>query len=563
MNNNTAITPKTIGSKKFHIPLYQRPYAWEEAQVEQLLGDLHSAFESNKGADYHIGILSVAPMSDDNERYDLIDGQQRITTLLLIGKAAKQSYLKKEWDTFLDKRLHLYGRKGDQAFLERLDQTECNPRMVAAFRFAEKYLKKTVKQEEFVRYIYEHAAFFLAEVPDGYSLMDKNLQFVRMNNRGRQLEKHEILKVQLLSQIADGTVRSKAFNVWNDMVDCLTGMTEQAGGEKTDKTLATILELPAEGEDVNGGETLYIAIVTVPEFLLIALSRMAKEIECFNTDRLLETFSVLKDDANIQRFIVMLERQTARLKSFFVFLSKADKYDLGAIKDGEKSNFHFEADGEDKARLIAVQSFLHVSTEAHHWLPPTFDWLESQGEKVSVRDFVLQLEAIDNSLIRNGKRNLSSIEKLKEMTYGTISHYWFYRIDYELWKRYNGEEGLKDGVWEPLRQSAEGKAVAGRLIGNFRFRKCGSIEHIKPQHAMEAMHAEPADDSFGNLALISGSRNSKFSNNTPEGKKSIILQSYTESLKMVHFLWCNSNAQTHGECMYNIIFHAINGAGVR
>jgi uncharacterized protein with ParB-like and HNH nuclease domain len=88
--NTIAYTPKTINGIKFRIPLYQRPYAWEPVQVEQLLKDLETHLgkcqSKKENEKYYIGILNIGKTESDNNLYDLIDGQQRITTLTLVGK---------------------------------------------------------------------------------------------------------------------------------------------------------------------------------------------------------------------------------------------------------------------------------------------------------------------------------------------------------------------------------------------------------------------------------------------------------------------------------------------
>lgn len=551
--NNTAFTPSTIGSRTFRIPLYQRPYAWEESQVRQLLDDLHETFIDTPDAHYYIGILSVAETSDDKARVDLIDGQQRITTLMLIGKAARGLW--SGWEAFLDAdRLDLYGRKGDRDYLHGDIETECNPRMLATVRVARNFFE-TNATPSFAQYIYEHAAFFLAEVPSGYSLMDKNQQFVRMNNRGKQLEKHEILEVQLLSTIVDPAERTKAFNGWNYMAGCLA----ELGIDQNDKTqlLASILESSGDQAEPHGGETFETSIVTIPEFLLIALARYrGKDDVSFNTDKLLETFTVLKGDANaIGAFMDVLNKQVALLRAFFIFLSKGCGYVLGKTEKDEESSFDFEDGSNGKKRLIAVQSFLHVSTVPHHWLIPAFNWcLQFLNKKIGAEQFVQKLEEIDNDLIRDGVRELSSINELKDLNYGNVTHYWYYRLDYELWNRFEGPP-MPDDIWSKLRHDKETNEVVRKLIRDFRFRSGGSVEHINPQHPIEGNKSgEKPDHSFGNLALISSSRNAKFNNNPPEGKKDIILRScYAESLKMLHFLWCNPDASREGEIMFNIL----------
>jgi len=554
-----ALSPAKVASEatKFRIPLYQRPYAWEEAQVTQLLSDLHEAFSEDRESDYHIGILSVAPTSDDSARFDLIDGQQRITSLMLIGKAAKSHF--DGWGQFIESdRLDLYGREEDKNFLKGQASAECNRRMVDAVRCAKEFFDKKIDAQNarsaFAEYIYHHAAFFLSQVPSTYSLLDKNQQFVRMNNRGKQLEKHEILKVQLLAKIGDGTNRTNAFEIWNDMVSCLTGIADIH--QDATKSLRDILASKEAGSEPEGKEDLYTSMLTIPEFLLFALVRYLKPESkegFFNTDKLLETFSVLKEEERIVAFTEVLKHQVKMFRSFFIFLSKQEKYEFGRERDTEEDDFDFKTNPSGKKRLIAVQSFLHVSTEPHHWMIPAFNWCESQTRPVRSEDFIRKLEAIDDSLTRDKKRNVSSVSDANNMAYGSISHYWFYRLDYELWKRF--QPGTHpDPIWSNFPKEKQ----ISDLVENFRFRRCGSVEHIVPQTPMDGSTNQPPDHSFGNLALISSSRNSKFSNLPPDGKKDIILQSpqpYTESLKMLHFLWCypKPDPKNHGEAMFGIL----------
>lgn len=66
-----------------HIPEYQRPYCWDRKNVEQLLTDINKARVNGK-KDYLIGTVILHQKGDV---LDIVDGQQRITTLFLIGKA--------------------------------------------------------------------------------------------------------------------------------------------------------------------------------------------------------------------------------------------------------------------------------------------------------------------------------------------------------------------------------------------------------------------------------------------------------------------------------------------
>lgn len=67
---------------RYEIPAYQRPYSWEKGNVEQLLDDVWEAFSAND-EEYFIGSL-ITIEREKGRLYDVVDGQQRLTTLNLI-----------------------------------------------------------------------------------------------------------------------------------------------------------------------------------------------------------------------------------------------------------------------------------------------------------------------------------------------------------------------------------------------------------------------------------------------------------------------------------------------
>ncbi|MCP3749269.1 DUF262 domain-containing protein [Pseudomonas sp. SBB6] len=66
----------------YEIPPYQRPYSWKSENVRQLLEDVWEAYE-NSDEEYFIGSLITIEI-EKGKRYDVVDGQQRLTTLNLI-----------------------------------------------------------------------------------------------------------------------------------------------------------------------------------------------------------------------------------------------------------------------------------------------------------------------------------------------------------------------------------------------------------------------------------------------------------------------------------------------
>ena len=82
-----STTQKTIeelltGNWQYQIPDFHRPYVWEEQQAIALVNDLLDAWRTNDG-DYFLGsIVLVDHPGGDN--VDVIDGQQRLTTLCIL-----------------------------------------------------------------------------------------------------------------------------------------------------------------------------------------------------------------------------------------------------------------------------------------------------------------------------------------------------------------------------------------------------------------------------------------------------------------------------------------------
>ncbi len=75
-----------LKSYKLAVPLYQREYAWQKAQVERLYGDLSYA---KRQGEYFLGTIVTIPVRDVLE---VVDGQQRLTTTALL-LAAMRDYL--------------------------------------------------------------------------------------------------------------------------------------------------------------------------------------------------------------------------------------------------------------------------------------------------------------------------------------------------------------------------------------------------------------------------------------------------------------------------------------
>lgn len=94
MRNDIQPALQTIKSyfekSEFYIPTYQRPYAWQVAQCEQLIEDINlhmENFDENSQDNYFFGAVLIAQESGEEHEVTLIDGQQRTTTFMLLLKA--------------------------------------------------------------------------------------------------------------------------------------------------------------------------------------------------------------------------------------------------------------------------------------------------------------------------------------------------------------------------------------------------------------------------------------------------------------------------------------------
>ncbi|HOK85747.1 DUF262 domain-containing protein [Tenuifilum sp.] len=85
----SCLTEKTIGEileNKFFIPSYQRGYRWTERQVEDLLNDVWDFITKTGKKDNEWYCLQPVVVKKTNNHYEVLDGQQRLTTIFLILK---------------------------------------------------------------------------------------------------------------------------------------------------------------------------------------------------------------------------------------------------------------------------------------------------------------------------------------------------------------------------------------------------------------------------------------------------------------------------------------------
>ena len=101
----------------FYVPSYQRGYRWGEQEVRQLLDDL----QESCGATYYLQPVVVKGRDDGS--WELVDGQQRLTTLYLIFRYLKSTHLP---SAAINYSLTYETREGSKAYLDRLDEDDAH-----------------------------------------------------------------------------------------------------------------------------------------------------------------------------------------------------------------------------------------------------------------------------------------------------------------------------------------------------------------------------------------------------------------------------------------------------
>ena len=197
-------------TKTYLIPVYQRNYAWEEDEITALIKDVYDAYLKSPDSPYYIGTLVTYKRGDSE--YEVIDGQQRLTTIYIILKAMKVKDIRNN--------LSYRARKASASTIQRLDSypdlgDEVDGAIRNGYKYAAKALAAIVSENErkgFEQYFLKQVHIIHYRVPKD---VDLNHYFEVMNSRGEQLEKHEIVKSILCEKLKDDKKEMAVFSrVW-------------------------------------------------------------------------------------------------------------------------------------------------------------------------------------------------------------------------------------------------------------------------------------------------------------------------------------------------------------
>ena len=253
------------------IPDYQMAYVWDTDQVRDLLDDTISAYRENKEAQYFLGsmVLKINEKSENNvsyTEYELLDGQQRITTVFLILACMRDMLtdypqyqnslagfvyqaedailqqpermriifnIRSDVRDFVNEHIKpLHGTCDDALLKEKMQAKDVNisiRNMANAMLVAHEFLEEN--KSDIIGYL----SYFLNKVLMIYvateELQDAFQLFTVLNNRGVKLSSSDILKAENLKELSAADRTSWATR-WEEM--------ETYFGEDFDKFLSHI-----------------------------------------------------------------------------------------------------------------------------------------------------------------------------------------------------------------------------------------------------------------------------------------------------------------------------------
>jgi len=583
---------KLFTDVKYEIPIYQRNYAWEEKQIQQLIDDIYTS-----DGTYFLGNLIVNQKEADV--YEVIDGQQRLTTLYLLEKYLKMDVLKGslyfEAREKSNRTLLIIGTEEANHVLEELQSEELN----RGYKIIEGYFQSERIDCTSFKSKLSYVQLIRIQVPQN---IDLNHYFEIMNTRGEQLEFHEIAKAKLLSKLSTNEDKKAGALIWDacSNMDTYVQMNfdlktrgrlfshdwsglhrEVSDFDKVREKVVmgnadhlttdtkTLLEIltdtkPAYNDYAKTTEEneRFESIISFPNFILQVNKAISKSDE--NESML--------DDKNFLKNIELNWTDEEKSKTFLYNLLKCrvlfDKYilkrefardyketgkwslqRLEVYKDERKGNlkpkyvgtFGGEDDNNNK-QLRTLQSCLRItytSPKTMHWISLVLTSLINDEDT----DILELLESYCQKKLKESK-----FEEAKGFAFERIV---FTYLDYILYR---------DGY------SYQGKQIISPLKDEWQFQFRNSIEHFYPQNPADvapSMKWESDDlNGFGNLALITVSGNSKFSNLPPKGKVSSYPSIIEQSLKlkimkeMMHIndgVWSKEISDTHKREMFSIL----------
>ncbi len=314
----------------YQIPIYQRPYQWTEENCEKLLDDLFSSYEYYKGSGYFCGSL-VLVKSDPNsktETYDVVDGQQRLSTFILLAKVLADLYndcldpknlehLQEGWKDRHTERKRLsfntIGSNAEYDFQDALDffddphhvsKNDENNYLENAVCLKDYLKEKEIKNiNDFIKWLYFKVVFIKTTCPNVSMALRI---FSVLNARGLPLNAIDVFKVELLKKLANKKDQEEFVSRWSALHQKCSGNESKFPKRKENK------------REKNATETLFSWYLTYLNPVTSGKSmeeRLADQFERLNKPPL-EYFKGVEDFYNAYCKVLEMQDWHAHLLSY-------------------------------------------------------------------------------------------------------------------------------------------------------------------------------------------------------------------------------------------------------
>ena len=575
--NNTVeiLNVEQIFNSKYVVPLYQRNFAWGEEQICQLLQDIHESIKV-KDQQYFIGSLVTIRRQDGS--FEVIDGQQRLTILALLSYVLQFR---------IETEIHYDSRPEVERFLQSLasgvyasGSDPSTSHFSAAIETIKEEIAKIENKDTFRDYVLNNVCLVREIMPED---TDVAAYFEIMNNRGEQLQEHEIVKGILLGKLKDNPKLSKVCaSIWDacsqmdervqksfdtnirkalfgDNYDSFTlndsnfkdylssidsegiitdglNLDEILNGKAPDNS-----NTKSEEEDIPEADREE-SIIDFPNFLMHVMKlyyndkiKGNKEIDeiRLHDKYLLKTFRLIEADIDATEFFYRL------LKCRTVFDRYIVKANFVSDNDEEgrewsllmpykyidtrrnRSQLKFRNTFENKQdMIIKAVSCIQVCHPSKYYK----NYLQALLGWFKDRDSIIIDEddylAILNRYIYDDLKNLSKYFEPKDYTPELQGTSTSHAaLDYIDYLIWN----IKDRNITINGEEQEWSMISE--LKDFRFQYWNSVEHHYPQKRKEELAQEGVDDfllnCLGNIFLIGKSTNSRLSDKNPEDKAAL------------------------------------------
>ncbi|WP_033745999.1 DUF262 domain-containing protein [Helicobacter pylori] len=236
----------------YQVPDYQRPYVWDKDHLGALIDDLVGSYTNNREDEYFCGSIVIAENPKD-KRWDVVDGQQRLTSFIILACTILRLYkhrLGQKSKDFIEGSIYdKYDKEKERLkfltaqnynsifentvlksleFEDNIKKSELNKKFEENTYLRNAYYFKELLDEsmengaisnidDFVMWFYDHIVLTRIICFEQDSAMQI---FQVLNDRGQPLSSIDILKSSLMQEIKqDGERRKDFIATWDKIVD--------------------------------------------------------------------------------------------------------------------------------------------------------------------------------------------------------------------------------------------------------------------------------------------------------------------------------------------------------